>query len=247
MQAVIPAAGEGTRLRPLTLDRPKALVEVAGTPLLARCFEQLQFPPIEEFVVIVGHRGDQIVDRFGDSFDGVPITYAWQHDQRGLAHALLRAEDRVDGDFLLANGDNVFRTDLSRVVARHLDEGVDAVALVEDVSLAEARTTGVVETADGRITGMVEKPDDPPSTLVSAGAYAFSPAVFDACRRVEPGAEGEHQLSDAVALLCHAGKRVVPVRVDGWRLNVNTPADVERAERRLREEGGRSMSNSPER
>ena len=234
MQAVIPAAGEGTRLRPLTADRPKALVEVGGKPILAHCFEQLRPYPIEEFVVVVGYEGEQIVDRFGDSFRGVPISYAWQRDRRGLADAVVRAEGHVDGDFLVVNGDNVFRMDLERLIARRRDDDVDAVVLAVEVSPAAARTTGVLLTDGDRITGVVEKPDDPPSTLAVAGCYAFTPDVFRACRAIDPGAEGEYQLSDAVDLLCREGKRLVPVRLDGWRVNVNTSEDVDRAERLLR-------------
>lgn len=233
MQVVIPAAGEGTRLRPLTADRPKALVDVGGRPILAHCFEQVPRARIEEFVVVVGYEGESIVERFGASFEGTPITYVRQPERRGLAHALLQAEDAVAGAFLLLNGDNVFGADLGRVVSRFLEGDADAVALVEEVSEAAASRTGVVETSGDEVTGMVEKPAAPPSRLVSAGCYVFSPVVFDACREVEPGAEGEYQLSDAVDLLCSWGRRVVAVRLQGWRVNVNTPADVERAERLL--------------
>ena len=90
MQAVIPAAGKGTRLRPLTAEKPKALVEVADRPILSHCLERLVELPIAEVVVIVGYEGQQIIDRYGDEFDGLTITYSWQHEQNGLAHALVQ-------------------------------------------------------------------------------------------------------------------------------------------------------------
>lgn len=71
MQAVIPAAGEGTRLRPLTDTRPKALVEVAGRPILTHCFEQVLELPVSEFLVIVDDRGDQIREAYGEPFGDV--------------------------------------------------------------------------------------------------------------------------------------------------------------------------------
>lgn len=235
MQVVIPAAGAGTRLRPLTDSRPKALVDVAGKPILTHCFEQLLDLPITEIVVIVGYRGNEIIDHYGDSFEGVPLTYTWQQDQRGIAHALLQAESHVVDPFLLVNSDNVFRANLQYVVTTYRETGADGVVLVTKVDPEQARQTGAVAVEDDRVVGIAEKSADPPSTLVNAGCYLLPPAIFQACQLLRPGAEGEYQLSDAVTVLCHAGYEFVPVRLDGWRVNVNTPADIDRAEAHLRE------------
>ncbi|NHN48694.1 sugar nucleotidyltransferase [Halostella sp. JP-L12] len=235
MDAVVLAAGEGTRLRPQTETRPKGLVEVAGKPLLTHCFDALHGLGIDELVVVVGYRKSDIVDRYGDAYGDVPITYVHQREQRGLAHALLRAEPHVDDDFALMLGDNVFRADLTAAVDRHRDTGADATLLVEEVSEAEAGTTGVVETApDGEVVSLVEKPDDPPSTLVQTGFFVFSPAVFHACHLVRPSDRGEYELTDAIDLLLRSGRRVETVELDGWRVNVNAEADIEDAERRIR-------------
>lgn len=233
MQAVIPAAGAGTRLRPLTASRPKGLVEVAGKPILTHCFEQLLDLQISDVIVIVGYRGQDIIDHYGDSFADLSLTYVWQEERRGLAHALLQAHEHVEDDCLLLNGDNVFRANLEAVVSAQRDSAVDGVALVTDVEPAEARRTGAVVVDGDRIVEIVEKSSDPPSTLVSAGCYLLPLAIFHACRLIRPGADGEYQLSDAVSVLCRAGYDFVPVHLDGWRVNVNTPADIDRAEARL--------------
>ena len=234
MQAVIPAAGEGTRLRPLTEDRPKGLIEAADTPLLTRCFEELLAVGVEEFVVVVGYRKEEILGYYGDEFGGVPITYVHQREQLGLAHAVGRAGSAIEDDFVLLNGDNVFRANLGEAVERQRRQSVDAVLVVEEVPEEQARRTGVVETDDsGRVTGLVEKPDDPPSTLVTTGCYVLPTEVFHACELLCPSARGEYELPDAIDLLLAAGMTVETVRLDGWRVNVNTPADLERAERRL--------------
>lgn len=235
MQVVIPAAGAGTRLRPLTDDRPKALVDVAGKPILTHCFEQLLELPITAIVVIVGYRGKEIIDQYGHSFQDIPLTYTWQEEQRGLAHALLQAETHVDGAFLLVNGDNVFRADIRDVVKTYRETGADGVVLVTEVDPEQARQTGAVVVEDDRVVEITEKSAAPPSNLVNAGCYLLPPAVFQACQLLRPGAEGEYQLSDAVTVLCHAGYEFVPVRLDGWRVNVNSPADIDRAEAHLRE------------
>jgi glucose-1-phosphate thymidylyltransferase len=123
MQAVVPAAGEGTRLRPLTVDRPKGLVEVAGKPLLSHALETLVGLGVSGVVVVIGYRGAEIRARYGDSFEDTPLTYVRQDERLGLAHALLQADPHVDGDFLCLNGDNVCRADLGAVVDRHREAG----------------------------------------------------------------------------------------------------------------------------
>jgi len=233
MDAVIPAAGQGTRLRPLTADRPKALVTVAGRPILAHVFDALAAADIAQYVVVVGYRGEQIVEQFGDSYAGTPIEYVWQDQQRGLADAVLQAAPAVTDDLLVCNGDNVFSTGLASLRDAHTGAGT---LLVETVSRAEARTTGVVVTDEhGDVCRFVEKPDDPPGTLVGSGAYAFSPAIFDACRAIEPSDRGEYELPDAVTWLVDRGQTIETLAYRGQRVNVNTPEDVDAAEAMLAE------------
>ncbi len=227
MEAVIPAAGRGTRLGGLTDDQPKGLVEIAGQPLLAHVFMTAVQAGTDELVVIVGHEAAQIVDRFGDAFDGVPITYAHQREQLGLGHAVSKAEPHVSGDFLLLNGDNVFVESVQPAVEAASD--ADAVLAVEEVSPAVATTTGVIQTDDsGSVVSIVEKPADPPSTLVTTGCYVLPEQIFPACALLQPSADGEYQLSEAVDLLVYAGFDTTTVRL-GDRVNVNTPTDVKQA------------------
>jgi dTDP-glucose pyrophosphorylase len=234
MKAVVLVAGEGTRLRPLTEDRPKALVDVAGKPLLTHGLERLVDLGVSEFVFVVGYRKEALMDHYGDEFDGVPITYVHQREQLGLAHALRQAEGVVEDDFLVFNGDNVMTGNLEEVVDRQRREDVDATLLVDDVSREEAAQTGVFVTdEDGRLESVVEKPDDPPSTKVLTGLFAFDPDVFHACQLVQPSDRGEYELTDAIDLFLRARRRVGTVEFDGWRVNVNTAEDRERAEEHL--------------
>ena len=235
MQGVVPAAGEGTRLRPLTADKPKGMVEVAGKPLLTHVFETLLDAGVTEFVVVVGYEMDSIVAHYGDEFRGVPVTYVHQREQEGLAHAVLQAEAHVDGQFVVLNGDNVFGDGIGAAVERAAEPDVNAALLVEEVTPEAARETGVVEVEEGRVTGLVEKPDEPPSRLVTTGCYVLPAEVFEACRLLRPSERGEYELSDAVGVLVRAGATVEPVRYDGRRCNVNAPEDVERATELLEE------------
>ncbi|GGM39878.1 sugar phosphate nucleotidyltransferase [Haloarcula argentinensis] len=236
MDGVVLAAGEGTRMRPLTADRPKGLVEVDGKPLLTHCFETLLSVGVDRLVVVVGYRGDDIVARYGDQYQNVPVEYVQQDEQLGLAHALERACSAVDGTFVMLNGDNVCRANLGDVLDRHRKSDASATLLVEDVSRAEARSTGVVTTdGKGGVTGLVEKPPDPPSTLVTRGFFAFEPAIGHACALTRPSERGEYELPDAIDLLLSAGHRVEAVELEGWCYNVNEPGDIDTVEQRLGE------------
>jgi glucose-1-phosphate thymidylyltransferase len=233
MQAIVPAAGEGTRLRPLTDDRPKGLVEVAGTPILTHAFEALRAAGVDGIVVVVGYLGEQIVDRYGDRYRDVPLTYAWQDERLGLGHAVSQAAEHVAGDMMVWNGDNVGSVNLSELIARHRGTGAMATLLVDDVSRERATAGAAFVLDDGEPVEVVEKPDEPPSTLIPRGVFAFSPRIFDALDRIEPSARGEYELADAVDLLLGGDGRVELIRMKGWLRNVNTVADVREVSRRL--------------
>jgi glucose-1-phosphate thymidylyltransferase len=236
MQAVVLAAGKGTRLRPLTDDKPKVLVEVNGTPLIQDVFDNLIEAGATEFVVVVGYKAEQIIDRYGDEYEGVPITYTHQREQLGLAHAILQAEPHIDGPFMLMLGDNVFRGNLGDVASRQQEDRADAAFLVEEVAYEEASRYGVLDTNEyGEVVEVVEKPDDPPSNLVMTGFYTFTPAIFHACHLVQPSDRGEYELPDAIDLLIQSGRTIDAIRLDGWRIDVGYQEDRDRAEGRLNE------------
>jgi glucose-1-phosphate thymidylyltransferase len=239
MKAVVLAAGEGTRLRPLTEDKPKALVEVAGRPILSHCFEQLIDLGAEELIVVVGYKKETLISHYGDDYQGIPITYCHQREALGLAHALLTVEEHIDDDFMLMLGDNIFEANLGDVVNRQREDRADAAFLVEEVPWEEASRYGVCDTNDyGEITNVIEKPDDPPTNLVMTGFYTFTPAIFHACHLVQPSDRGEYELSDAIDLLIQSGRTIDAIRMDGWRTDVGYPEDREGAEQRLLEEAG---------
>jgi len=237
MKAVVLAAGKGTRLRPLTDDKPKGLVEVNGKPIVTHCFERLAELGAEEFIVVVGYRKEDIISYYDDEFDGIPITYSHQREQKGLAHALLTVEEHIDDDFMLILGDNIFRANLEDVVRRQQEDRADAAFLTEEVPYEHASRFGVCDTNDyGEITDVIEKPDDPPSNLVMSGFYTFTPAIFHACHLVQPSNRGEYEISEAIDLLIRSGSTIDAIRMDGWRIDVGYPEDRDEAEKRLEDE-----------
>ncbi|ADD04563.1 sugar nucleotidyltransferase [Natrialba magadii ATCC 43099] len=130
MHALVFAAGRGTRLQPYTDDTPKPLLEIAGEPLLRRTLQTVAdtVSGIEQFTIVVGYRGDEIVDCIGDTFDGVPVSYAWQRNRQGLAHAVCRAAEDGYGVTLESVDENEGEGE---------DEGEDKNANVSDTAFPD--------------------------------------------------------------------------------------------------------------
>lgn len=238
MDGVVLAAGEGSRLRPLTASRPKPMLPVAGKPLLEHALDQLVDLGATALVVVVGYCGEVIVDYFGESYRGVSIRYAEQTEQKGMAHALLCAEPYVDGAFLLADGDSVIRADLAGCLERQQRPDVDGTLLVQEVTAEAARSKALCETTDdGDLVALVNKPDNPPSPCrVASSFHSFPLTIFDACRDVRRSSRGEFELSAAMNLLVERGYRLSCVDADGAVFNVNTPDELVSVRRFLRDD-----------
>src|SRR6056297_2869588 len=164
MKAVVVAAGRGTRMGPLTDERPKPLLPIAGTPIVEHVLDTAA-PYVDGFVVVVGYRAAQVKRQIGGTHRGIPVTYAEQAEQLGTAHAVAQAQPHVDEEFLVLNGDV------------HVTEQLVAALAVQPVK--NPRAYGVVELDGERVTRIVEKPDDPPSNLANLGSYRLTPNVFE--------------------------------------------------------------------
>lgn len=235
MDGLVFAAGEGTRLRPLTDAKPKPMLEIGGEPILTRCLRTLVDLGAERLIVVVGYRSRVVTDYYGDSFSGIPIEYVRQNERKGMAHALLAAADHVSDDVMLMDGDNVFDCDLSALVEHHREGGIDGTVLLERVPREAARSKAICTRDDeGAIRGIVNRPEDPPEpSYVAAGFQTATPALIDACHRVERSEKGEYEMAAAIRHAIDDGERIFGVEADGWHLNVNTPADLEEARRRF--------------
>ena len=117
MQCVILAAGKGTRLRPLTENTPKPLVEVAGKPLLDHIIEALP-TAVDELIIVTGYLGDKIKAYYGTEYLGRKITYVHQEEQKGTAPALWLCKDLLKGRFLFMFADDIHgANDIARVTS----------------------------------------------------------------------------------------------------------------------------------
>src|SRR5438034_7453884 len=149
MKAVVLAAGEGTRLRPLTANLPKPLLPVAGKPFLRHTLEALRSAGISQVAVLIGWQGHRIRESLGDGEAlGLSIAYEEQTERLGTAHAIGCMRAHVDGPFLSVNGDVVVSGDaLGAMIAHHRAVRGPVMALAE---VPDPRAFGVVEMDDGK-------------------------------------------------------------------------------------------------
>ncbi len=226
MRAIILAAGEGTRMRPLTLTTPKPLIEVAGKPTLEWILEAVR-PHIDGVVLIVGHLREKIMEHFGDAWNGLPVTYVHQAEQRGTGHALHLCRDTVgDERFFVIYGDNITAPEDVAVCARH-----DLAALA--IRVPDPEKFGIFKTdAEGRLTDLIEKPQEFVGDLANAGVYVLDQRIFEELDKTTVGERGEIDLTDAVLALAQRAPMQV-VNVERHWLPIGYPEDIGKAEQVL--------------
>jgi glucose-1-phosphate thymidylyltransferase len=217
LKGLILSGGKGTRLRPITYTRAKQLVPVANKPVLFYGIESLAEAGIREVgIIIAPETGREIREAAGDGERfGVTITYIEQDAPRGLAHAVLTAEEFLgDSPFVMYLGDNLLRDGIADLVAQFRSERPDALILLTQVP--DPEHYGVAELDGERVSRLVEKPQKPQSDLALVGVYMFTQPIFDAARAIEPSGRGELEITDAIQRLIDAGLTVDPHIVRGW-------------------------------
>jgi len=237
MKAIIPVAGVGRRLRPHTHTQPKALMHVAGRPILGHILDELVAVGIDEAVLVVGHLGEKI-EEFVRSRYSIRVHFVEQTEPLGNGHAIYVARQYLDGDgVLIIMGDTIIKADLARVLALPQT----AIGIHE---VGDPRRFGVVEVSDGQVRRLVEKPDVPVSNLAIVGVYLIrSPRLLADCLERMVGeqrqARGEYWLADALQMMVEAGERMQTFDISGW-YDCGTPEALLEANRELLTADGRS-------
>jgi UDP-N-acetylglucosamine diphosphorylase/glucosamine-1-phosphate N-acetyltransferase len=224
MDAVILAAGEGTRLRPLTSTRPKPMLPVAGKPILGWDLEALSESGFKRALIIVGYKKERIIDYFGKRFKDLKIEYIIQKEQFGTAHAISTIEDKVGKEFLVMNGDLIVSKELIKcLVEKHREnKGNTSICLVKVKNPSEF---GIVKLRGSRVTEIKEKPKKPKSDLANAGIYVFNGDIFDAIRKTGKSMRSEYEITDAIEILIKKGK-VQGFESPGRWIDIGRPWDL---------------------
>ncbi len=225
MRTVILAGGTGKRVFPLAVNKPKPMFRVLGKPLIEYVVEALKEVGLKDFVIVIGHNGEQIRDYFGDGNRlGVSIEYTVQKDALGMANALETAKGLVEDSFLVVNADDVFEGSLvRRMMEQHKESGAGVVLSCKPVE--ETWKFGIVKMQGDRVTKFVEKPPKgkEPSNLAVVGAYVLPKEIFDYYKRVPIS---DHQYEDAVERFIEDGNFVSGAVYDGFFAGYKFPWDL---------------------
>lgn len=224
MQALILAGGEGTRLRPLTNDRPKGMVLLNGKPLLEHVLLALP-DAVTDIVVVTGYKGEKIREYFGDLWQGHSIEYVEQKEQKGTWDAVYLAKDLIREKFIMLYGDDIGDK-------KAFTEGAQFEYCLFVAEREHPERYGVVElNRDGTLKALIEKPEHPSGNLVNSGAMILSPEMF----AIEPYKHerlGEYLLTDMLSDIAKE-KPVMVVRQNRW-ITLTYPQDVVKAETLLK-------------
>ena len=223
--AVLLAAGRGTRMRDLTADIPKPMIEVRGKPVLQHIVEGLRGAGVRKFLIVVGYRADAVRDYFGDGARyNVDIKYATQVVQDGTGRVVDLARDFTENvPFVLSYGDILVDPHNYKSIA-DLGDDVEAIISVkrgEDVSKGGA----VFLNKQMELIDLREKPKpgEKTSPWYNAGLYAFRPSILEFTARLQPSPRGEYELTDAIRELAQSGKKVKALELTGEWADVRDP------------------------
>ncbi|MFC2038535.1 bifunctional sugar-1-phosphate nucleotidylyltransferase/acetyltransferase [Chloroflexota bacterium] len=220
MKAIILAAGEGSRMQPLTSNRPKVMLPIANKPIIEHLLIEAREAGIRDFIFIVGYHDEQIRDYFGaGSKWDVNIEYATQRNQLGTADAVRMVAGLIDDNFLMMNGDIIVgRNDIQNLAA---GSGIT-------MSLFTVENTeglGLVEVEEDRVIRIHEKVGKPPSNLANAGLYLFTPEIFEAIAKTPTSQRGEYEITDSLQLIIDNGGDVGYRKIEYW-LDTSFPWDL---------------------
>ena len=225
LQTIILAGGEGKRVFPLAVNRPKPMFRLLGKPLIHHVIDTLKEAGLTDYIVVVGHCGEQIKDylKDGNKF-GVNIEYTVQKESLGMADALKTVEDLVEDNFFVVNADDVFETSLIKQMTFQFKEG-DAEIVLSSKPVKETWKFGIIRIEDEKVTDFVEKPPKgkEPSNLAVVGVYILTKEIFDYYRKLPVS---DHQYEDAILSFIKDKNVVKSVNYDGFFAGYKYPWDL---------------------
>ena len=214
MDAVILCAGKGTRLMPLTENRPRPMIPIAGKPILEHIISKIE-DFVDNIYLIVKYKKEIIINHFKNH---PKITFIEQKEIDGTGYAVLMAKNYINDDFLVINGDIIFDDDLKDIINYK-----NAIALTE---VDNPENFGVVVLDDeNNIIELQEKPKNPKSNLINAGIYKFEKDIFDILENLKPSDRGEVELTDAIKELIK-DRTIKGIKLNGYWNDIGRPWDL---------------------
>lgn len=227
-KAVILAAGDSTRMLPLSANQPKHLLPIAGKPLIFHTLEALQKAGITEVLIIYGYHKEKLSEAIGSQdWEKMAISYIHQEERKGTAHAAGYAREFVGEDSsIVMNGDILMGPGSFEGLISYHQKGKYEMTLsvrpVEDPS-----AYGVVAVEEGKAVKLIEKPTKGQmvSNLVNAGLYIVRKSLMDAIAKTKPSSRGEYEITDSIEMMIEKGN-VGSYSLPSWWLDIGKPWDL---------------------
>jgi UDP-N-acetylglucosamine diphosphorylase/glucosamine-1-phosphate N-acetyltransferase len=228
MKAIILTAGEGTRMRPLTVTKPKTMLHVGGKPILQYNVESLRDAGVKDITMVVGYREDVIKNHFKNGTDyGVNINYVSQEERLGTAHAIGSTKGTINGKFIILNGDIIVDPILIKdLIHKYQVENARSLLILTEVD--DPSSFGVVELDGDRITNIIEKPEPgkAPSNLINAGIYLFDDQIFEAIELTGKSQRGEYEITDSLLIQMKNNEKVLGLKSKNNWIDIGRPWEL---------------------
>ncbi|MFQ5999469.1 MAG: bifunctional sugar-1-phosphate nucleotidylyltransferase/acetyltransferase [Candidatus Bathyarchaeia archaeon] len=225
MQTVVLAGGTGKRVFPLAVNKPKPMFKILGKPLIQHVIETLKEAGLKDFIIVIGHNGEQIREYLADGSKlGVNIDYTVQKEALGMANALETAKGLVEDNFFVVNADDIFESSLIKEMTKQFKEGsADIVLSCKPVE--ETWKFGIIQIENEKVTDFVEKPPkgQEPSNLAVVGVYIMTKRIFDYYKKIPVS---DHQYEDAIQRFIQDENVVRAVSYDGFFAGYKYPWDL---------------------
>ncbi len=226
VKGIILHGGSGTRLRPLTYTDVKQLLPLAGKPVSEYALMNLIDIGIKEINIVLGEVGNkEVLEYYGDGKKwGVNISYTYQGQPRGIAHAIGMTRDFIgEDDFVVVLGDNYFQNGFVHLLEDFKKDRKDAYVAVTEVERPEQ--FGVAEIKEGKIVRIVEKPKVPISKFAVTGVYFLKKSIFPFIESLKPSWRGELEITETFQMMIDSGLKIGYSIIDGWWKDTGTPEE----------------------
>ena len=240
MKALILAGGRGSRLNEFTKDKNKSMIKIFEKPLIEYNLEHAVDGGVNEIIIVVGYKKEEIIKYIGENYKGIPVKYVVQKEQRGLVHAIECAKETIgDSDFLLMLGDEIIpKAKIEKMIRKFREEDLFAICGIvkEEDKLSIRKTYSAMVNEEGRVFRLIEKPKSPINNIKGTGHCVLKNEILDYIERTPINANrGEKELIDLIQVSVDDGKEVFVylLNKEGYT-NINTKEDYNLAKDLLR-------------
>lgn len=232
MKALILAGGRGRRLQEVTCNQNKSMCIFHGQPLIEYSLNNSIRAGVEEIIIVVGYKAEQIINCFGNNFDGTPIKYVIQWERKGVVHAIECSKDAIeDSDFMLFLADEILINPKHKELFYFFTQqdlfASCGVVWVSEIDRIKNTYSVIYDENSQRIYRLIEKPKNPFNHMMGTGNCVFKNQIFDYIAPTPINQQrGEKELPDLIQCAIDDGNMVKFFDIGGEYINVNNKEDL---------------------